>query len=108
YTTLFRSVRPFELRVVAEHRDLPCAILEHVLVLENAAVPRGAFAVLPRQREPVPATARAAPIWIERDDRRQEQLRVQPAGLEAEPAAADVVQQVLADRGLARQRAGRQ
>ena len=61
-------IRPGVDRVVLDRRDLPAVVLEHVGVLEDAAFPVGAVAVIARERDQAPASVCTGAVRIQVDD----------------------------------------
>ena len=89
--------RTAELRVVVQARDLPHAVVLHVLVLEGAAVPARVGAAT-QHVESVPARLGAVAIHGQIDERDLDEQAVDHAGRQARLAAAERGHVVLRDR----------
>src|SRR5690606_8255008 len=96
-----RFVRTREHRVIVDARELPRAVLAHVLVLVDTAGPFGSAAEAAGHRPFPPAALGRLPVGRYVDQRPEDELRVEASGRQAVTSVAERLEKVFADRFLA-------
>src|SRR5690606_13267735 len=93
-------VRTREDREIVDARELPRAVLAHVLVLIDTAGPFGVAAEAAGHRPFPPAALGRLPVRRDVDQRPEDELRVEASGRQAVTSVAEGLEKVFADRIL--------